>query len=176
MTKQLRMDCSVISKLEGEQSFTSSEKLSHCSATLEVISSPSSPCFLTLSSQTSPPQWCSTRTILLITWQLTAVCIFDHLSYDKAKPRVYALWKYFCEKRKAFGGWGEELWNKLSILFTVKKCHRMTHAFGLGSLAIIVKVKADTANLTSLLCELIALEYISKGAHCRFYVSLERSS
>lgn len=69
-----------------------------------------------------------------------------------------------------------ELSNKLSILFTVQKPCRMTHTYSLGSLAIIVKVKGDTANLTSLLYELIALEYISKGAHCRFYVSLERSS
>lgn len=69
-----------------------------------------------------------------------------------------------------------EISNKLSILFTVQEPYRMTHTYGLGSLAIIVKVKADTANLTSLLYELIALEYISKGAHCRFYVSLERSS
>ena len=36
-------------------------------------------------------------------------------------------------------------------------------------------MKADIANLASLLCDLIALEYISKVAHCRFYVSSERS-
>lgn len=37
-------------------------------------------------------------------------------------------------------------------------------------------MKADITKLTSLLCDLIALEYINKVASCRFYVSLERSS
>lgn len=53
----------------------------------------------------------------------------------------------------------------------------MTHAFGLGSPAIIVKVKTDTANLTRLfIWELIALDYISRSAHGRFSVSRERLS
>lgn len=36
-------------------------------------------------------------------------------------------------------------------------------------------MKAAITKLTSLLCDLIALEYISKVAYRRFYVSLERS-
>ena len=48
------------------------------------------------------------------------------------------------------------------------------HTFGVTR--DLVKGKADITNLTSLLCDLIALEYISKVAYCTFYVSLERSS
>lgn len=69
-----------------------------------------------------------------------------------------------------------ELSNKLPFLFTVQEPCRMRPTSALGSAAIMVKVKADTANLTGLLYGLIALEYIKKGARCRFYVSLERSS